>query len=77
MENKTTMRAVSGLSFQFKNQWYKLAFEEERTISLPSTMELGKQENILDEERKKLWEKVNSEVDNQMLLIVEQEGEKK
>lgn len=67
------MRAGSGVSFQYKNNWYKLYYEEEIEVTLPNTTELGKAEQIFDVEREKLWNKVNSQVDNQVLEITQME----
>lgn len=47
----------SGASFQLKNVWYKLYYEETRETTCPDATEA---------ERKALWDIVNSQVDNQI-----------
>jgi hypothetical protein len=47
----------SGASFQLKNVWYKLYYEETMETTNPEATE---------DERKVLWDIVNSQVDNQI-----------
>jgi vacuolar-type H+-ATPase subunit C/Vma6 len=47
----------SGASFQLKNVWYKLYYEETRETTNTEATE---------DERKVLWNIVNSQVDNQI-----------
>ena len=62
MSKVKTIKAESGISFEFHKTWYKLSYAEE--------WELEGNENLL-EEHKKLWDKVNSVVDSQMQEIIE------
>lgn len=50
----------SGASFQVKNVWYKLYYEETKETTEPEATE---------KERKALWEVVNAQVDNQILEL--------
>jgi hypothetical protein len=56
------IRCDSGVSFEAKpNLWYKVAYGETRTVSASN----------VEEERKKLWDDVNREVDSQIAEIQE------
>lgn len=50
----------SGASFQVKNVWYKLYYEETKETTEPE---------VTENERKALWEVVNAQVDNQILEL--------
>ncbi len=73
---ETKMRAGSGVSFQFHNMWYKLYYEEETTVAIPSTTEKGKAEEMLEQKRRELWDKVNGQVDGQVQEIINADSEK-
>lgn len=61
MAKTVTIKAESGISFEFHKTWYKLNYAEERQI--------GDNDNK-EEEIKKLWEDVNNIVDEQMEEII-------
>ena len=73
--SETKIKAGSGVSFQFHNMWYKLYYEEENTISVPSLESESKTEDFLEAERKKLWDKVNGQVDGQVQEIISADKE--
>lgn len=60
------IRCGSGVSFQCKNVWYKLYFEEERESTEPFT----------EKDKQDLWQVVNTQVDSQVNQIIK-EGEEK
>ena len=61
----TVIRVTSRMSKKFGEEYYTLEYSEERTIQTEGT-EVDISEDALAEERKKLWDTCNSEVDNQM-----------
>lgn len=61
MAKTTTIRATSRASVKIKDSFYTVEWCEERTIEPDDTIE---------EERKKLWDTCNSEVDLQIEDIV-------
>lgn len=55
------MQAESGVSIEVKGTWYKLAYTEKRSVPANANIE---------EERSKLWDDVNSVVDDQVQSIL-------
>ena len=57
MSKTIEIKAESGISVEIKRKWFKIVYSETKTIS---------EDDILEEERKKLFDQVNSVVDNQI-----------
>ena len=58
------IRADSSLTIELNKRWFKINYGETRIINNP------KEVNI-EEERKKLWQTVNNETDNQIQDIID------
>lgn len=66
VENVQTVeiRADSSATVEINKKWFKVSYGETRIINNPQTVNM-------DEERQKIWNTVNSEVDKQIQDIIE------
>lgn len=66
VENVQTVeiRADSSATVEINKKWFKVSYGETRIINNPQAVDMN-------EERQKIWDTVNSEVDKQIQDIIE------
>ena len=66
IENVQTVeiRADSSATVEINKKWFKVSYGETRIINNPQAVDMN-------EERQKIWDTVNSEVDKQIQDIIE------
>ena len=67
----TSIRITSRASVKIKDNFYTVEYCEERAIHFDAKSDKTTREEELNEEREKLWNDCNNEVDNQIKDIVD------